>query len=204
MAAELDKLALYYKERGNAPKANFYSALAEEERANGTQESFSESLVLPEGVIRLPDLTIGGMKPKKLEKALTAEGHRISDYAMDLLKSKYFTTLPEPKTISLVRATSRVMGLSGNPTTEQIYERADRLNWDLCPAEVGPHLRLAYKDQPMNEWLSIAMIQIADRNGRPNLFDVERNDHGSWLDTSWAEPADPWNPDNSLVFSPRK
>ena len=134
-------------------------------------------------------------------QALTAEGHRIR-LCNGSSQSKYFTTLPEPKTISN-RATS-CHGSVCNPTTEQIYERADRLNWDLCPAEVGPHLRLAYKDQPMNEWLSIAMIQIADRNGRPNLFDVERNDHGSWLDTSWAEPADPWNPDNSLVFSPRK
>ena len=204
MAADLERLSKYYRDKGNSPRADFYSALAQEERANGTQESFAESLVLPEGVIRLTDLTIGGLKPKELEKALTAGGHRISDYAMDLLKSKDFTALPESKTISLVRATPRVMGLSGNPTTEQIYEKADRFNWDLCPAEVGPHLRLSYKDQPMNEWLSIAMKQIADRSGNPLVFHVGRYGSGSWLNTAWAGPANQWDPDSSLVFSPRK
>ena len=42
MAAELDKLALYYKEEMS--KGSLYSALAEEERANGTQESFQNLL----------------------------------------------------------------------------------------------------------------------------------------------------------------
>ena len=42
--------------------------------------------VLPEGVIRLPDLTIGGIKSKELGKLLIANGYRVSDYAGDLMK----------------------------------------------------------------------------------------------------------------------
>ena len=170
-------------------------------------ETFQTTPVTPEGVIRLPDLTIGGIKPKELEKAL---GNRITDYARDLLKNKDFTTLPKQQVISPIIATPSVMGLTGTPTTEQIYERADKLNWDLCPAEVGPHLVLAinnqtaYNDLPIKLPIRIGMKQIADRCGRPHVFSVARNGDGSWLDTSWAEPADPWNPDNSLVFSPRK
>jgi len=204
MAAELDKLAQYYRAKQNAPRADFYTVLAVEERANKTPESFSEGLVLPEGVIRLSDLTIGGMKPKELEKALIAEGHEVSDYAKYLLKSPDFTTLSDKQTISLIRTTVSAMGLAGNPTTDQIYEKANELGWDLCPAEVGPHLRLAYKDQPMYEWLSIGMKQIAGRDGSPNVFRVPRNDDGSWLSGNWAEPTRLWLPTDQLVFSPRK
>lgn len=202
MAANLERLAQYYREKQNTPRADFYSALAAEERASKTPENFSEGLVLPEGVVRLPDLIIGGLKPKELGKALASGGHRISDYAEDLMKK--MPTLKDQKIISLVRATPSAMGLSGNPTRDQIYERADKLNWDLCPAEVGPHLRLAYKDQPMNEWLAIAMKPITDRVGNPRLFNVERLDGGSWLDTGWAGPTGQWDPNDSLVFSPRK
>jgi len=123
---------------------------------------------------------------------------------MDLLKSPDFATLPDERTISLVRTTVSAMGLKGNPTTDQIYKKADELRLDLCPAEVGPHLRLAYKDQPMNEWLSIGMKHIAGRYGDPGVFDVGRDDDGSWLDARWVLPADQWDPTDQLVFSPRK
>ena len=207
MAADLEKLATYYTNKGNAPRANFYSALAAEERASGTPETFLETLVLPEGVIRLPDLTIGGVKPKDLEKAL---GNRVSDYARDLLRSKDFITLPRQQVISPIIATPSVMGLIGTPTTEQIYERADKLNWDLCPAEVGPHLVIAfnnkptYKDLPIKLPIWIGMKQIADRYGSPRVFLLDRRDDGLWGNARWARPTFQWDPTSQLVFSLRK
>lgn len=162
---------------------------------------------LPEGVIRLPDLTIGGKTPEELEKAL---GNGISDYARDLLRSKDFTTLPEQQIISPIIATPSVMGLPGTPTTEQIFDRADKLNWDLCPAEVGPHLVIAfnskptYKDLPIKLPISIGMKQITDRDGDPSVFSVEHDEDGLWLLADWAGPANQWSPEDQLVFSPRK
>src|SRR3989344_9001710 len=146
MAAELDKLAREFKARGDKDIAQGISAWAQVARTRG-RETFS----LPEGILPLPDLTIGGKTAEELEKMLTSNGHRVSDYAMGLLKNPDFTTLPDEQTIGLVRTTVSAMGLKGNPTTDQIYKKADELGLDLCPAEVGPHLRLAYKDQPMSE-----------------------------------------------------
>ena len=146
-------------------------------------------------------------KAEELEKAL---GNGVSDYARDLLRSKDFTILHKQQVVSPIIATPSVMNLAGTPTTDQIYERADKLNWDLCPAEVGPHLVLALRSQPAYKDLSIelpiwtAMKQIADRSGDPGVFRVERRDDGLWLDAGWARPARRWVPEDQLVFLPRK
>lgn len=207
MALWLERLAEYHKGKGNKSRADMYTALAAQESLYKTPETFSDVIVLPEGVIRLPDLTIGEVKPKELEKAL---GNKVTDYARDLLRSKDFIILPKQKAIGLVIATPSVMGLSGNPTTDQIFDRADKLNWNLCPAEVGPHLVLALNDQPeyknfqINLPISIGMKQIAGRRGDPFVFGVGRGDGGSWLGARWAGPTVRWNPESRFVFSPRK
>lgn len=44
----------------------------------------------------------------------------------------------------------------------------------------------------------------ADRDGNPNVFNVERNEDGLWLNNNWAKPTNKWNPDNEFVFCFRK
>jgi hypothetical protein len=39
-----------------------------------------------------------------------------------------------------------------------------------------------------------------DSNGNPNVFNLNRNDDGLWLDNNWAKPSNTWNPDNEFVF----
>ena len=41
---------------------------------------------------------------------------------------------------------------------------------------------------------------IADRNGNPNVFNLERNDDGLWLNKNWAKPDNRWNPNNEFAF----
>lgn len=203
MSLWLERLAKYHEGKGNQPRADLFAALAAEERANKTPETFSDSLVLPEGGRRLPDLTIGGVNTKELEKRLSKGGHHVGDWAMDLLRSKDFTTLSKPKTIPLVDAPLSAMGFTTMPTRDQIFQRADELEWDKVPAETGPHLRLAYTDQPLNEWLCMGMKQIADRNGDPRVFGVGRDGSGSWLFAYWARPARRGALAGRFVFSPR-
>ena len=70
MAAELDKLAREFKARGDKDIAQGISAWAQVARTRG-REAFS----LSEGIIPLPDLTIGGKTAGELEKMLTSNGH---------------------------------------------------------------------------------------------------------------------------------
>jgi hypothetical protein len=46
-----------------------------------------------------------------------------------------------------------------------IHARAVALGFELCPAEVGPALRLSYLDQPYGEFLHIAMQPVARSSG---------------------------------------
>lgn len=45
---------------------------------------------------------------------------------------------------------------------------------------------------------------ISDRDGNPNVFKLEHNDDGLWLNDNWANPTNRWNPDNEFVFRLRK
>ncbi len=44
---------------------------------------------------------------------------------------------------------------------------------------------------------------IADRDGNPNVFNVNRNDDGLWLNNDWGRHDNRWNADNEFVFSLR-
>ena len=44
------------------------------------------------------------------------------------------------------------------------------------------------------------VLHIADRNGNPNVFEVERNKDGLWLNSNWTKPSNKWNPANRFAF----
>lgn len=170
----------------------------------------------PEGRIRRESLMIGGKTLKELEAALDEEDSQgnlrfqVSSYARSMLHSKKHFIDPvnerhrerqgHPETITLVRLTVADLGFPRGATTEEIYERAKTLGLELCPAEVGPYLRLAYADQPMGEWFYIGMKKITDADGYPDVFGIGRNGFGLWLFGSWADPEQHWDPDCRFVF----
>jgi hypothetical protein len=57
--------------------------------------------------------------------------------------------------------------LGANPAFSlgDVYKRAKKLGLTLCPAAVGPQLRLEYRDQPVGEALDIAMEPVATYGG---------------------------------------
>lgn len=159
----------------------------------------------PEGKIRRETIAIGGKDAKQLEKELIKAGFKISDYAKFMLNSEEFKTQKQTEPADLVRLQVRdLFNDNKNHTTEDIYKKAQDMGLELCPTEVGPHYRLQYKNQPLNEWIRIAMKQIADPVGGPRVFYLGRHAVGVWLDYSWAEPANRWNPGDGFVFRLRK
>lgn len=154
----------------------------------------------PEGKIRKMETIIGGKTKQELIKELQEKKINISNYAKQMMDNKDFTTSKKSEQIDLIRLTVEDLGFLNGATTQEIYEKAQELGLELCPAETGPNIRLNYLDQPLGEWFRIAMKQITDVDGNPNVFDLCRADDGLWLDVSWANPGYRWDSDYWIVF----
>ncbi len=138
-------------------------------------------------------------------RSLKDNGCNISNWANDILGKSAFTAATEEIEIDLVVKSVAELGFKNGATCQQIYNRANELGLDLCPPEVGPQLRLQYKDQPNNEWLIVAMEPITDSDGDLKLFNVERYDSGLWLCGYYDYPGNVWNANYRFVFArPRK
>ena len=125
---------------------------------------------------------------------------KVYQYAADMLKNPDFKVVGEHRDAELVEVSVRALGFEEWTRYKDICKRAEELGLELCPAEVGPQLRLQYKDQPTGEWLNVAMNAINGSDGNPNMFDVNRNDDGLWLDSDDGRPAYEWNPEYRFVF----
>ncbi len=149
-------------------------------------------------------IALGGMSEAELLKAIEEDGDEASSWARDIMSKPGFTVAKERRSINLARAKVSELGFTKMPTTLKLWKRIREIG-ELCPAEVGPQLRLRYKDQPKGEILFVAMEQIAVSCGRPSVFLVRRDgDGGRWLSGNDAHPDDRWRLGGGVVFSPRK
>lgn len=158
----------------------------------------------PDKKIRRENVEIGGKSAEQLISEMQAAGINISDYAKSMLKNREFVPGKNPEEATLIRLTVADLGFKSSATTDQIYERAQILGLELCPADTGPNYRLRYRNQPLNEWIYMSMKQIAGSDGGPSVFELVRNDGGLWLDGHWAGPDGEWGPGREFVFRLRK
>ena len=139
-----------------------------------------------------------------LSQALQVGDFRIGDRGKDILGKPAFKVSPKETSIELVNISVAELGFKDGATRKDIYERAISLGLELCPNEVGPQLRLQYKDQPGGEWLRIAMEPIAGSNGDLYVFDVALIDGGLWVFGYYGNPGSFWYGLNRWVFARRK
>lgn len=119
-----------------------------------------------------------------------------------------FKAATEESEVDLVKVMVGELCFKRYARCDQIYDRAKKLGLELCPAEVGPQLRLHYQDQPKGECVFIAMEPIFDGSHCLGVFRVERTDFALWLWTDWSDksPSDSlWDADDQWIFCrPRK
>lgn len=136
---------------------------------------------------------------KAYRAALSARGHSVGGWADELLgKMEIAETETEAK---LVRLTVAELGFKNPATYDEIIAKAKELGLELCPAEVGPKLRLEYESQPNGEWLTVAMKPIVGSDGFAHVFYVSRSSSGErWLIAYYVYSDDRWNLDYRFVF----
>jgi hypothetical protein len=149
-------------------------------------------------------VTLGLKKsPKDYRKALEKDGYRIGDYA-SLILNKTEVSQTEVE-LDLVVVTIGELGFNEGARRDKIYARVIELGLQVCPAEVGPALRLAHKDQPRGEWLRIGMEPITDSDGGLGVFEVDDDNDVRWLHSFNVYPDIVWHADRRWVFvRPRK
>ncbi len=82
----------------------------------------------------------------------------VGDSADEVLGRPAFTFTRERRELDLVVLSVAALGFGAEGAAlGDIHARAIRLGLELCPEEVGPHLRLQYLNQPVGEFLHVAM-----------------------------------------------
>jgi len=148
---------------------------------------------------------LGGFKTvQDLRQALLDASCRIGDWANNLLGQSAFKLVAEETDADLVVVSVGKLGFKDGATRKEIYERAIQLGLELCPPEIGPQLRLQYKDQPLGEWLLIAMEPITDSGGGLSVFFVKHDGVGLWLGGDGGHPDFFWFAGRRWVFLRRK
>ena len=156
----------------------------------------------PDKKILRTTIELSTKSPEEYTRELREQGFQTYDYAQDMLNK--METLKQKEKIDLVSFSVGQLGFPNGATLVQIYDKAKELDLELCPPQVGPELRLNYKDQPNGEWLRIAMEAISGRDGRPRVFRVVSNDGGLWLCHYWSPLDSEWASFNRFVFRSRK
>lgn len=133
--------------------------------------------------------------PQQAEATLKEHNIYLSGYGKDNLYKTEFST--ETHTYNLVQFTVEQLGFPHGATTDEICAKAQSLGLKLCPAEVGPHLRLAY---PGTDWKYIAMKQISGADGFPFVFYLDAVGAALELHGYRALPELRWGAGGRFVF----
>jgi hypothetical protein len=140
---------------------------------------------------------IGGMSAEQLQHELETKKLRGSSIeisaASEMLGKMYqseefLAHQASVEMIRTIRLNSKELGFPNGATTKEILRRIASLGLEICPAEVGPRLRLEY-DDAVGSHLSIAMKPILDDYDRENWFTLH----------SW--PYDKYEISNHLALS---
>jgi len=122
----------------------------------------------------------------------------------DMLIDPRFVVVAEKQELDLALVLVADLGFDKPVRSfRQIYKRASEFGLELCPTEVGPQLRLQYKNQPDGEHLWIAMEPIGPLEGF--LFTVGCCNPRVYLSCSngYGRPiggGTQWYPDSLFVF----
>lgn len=158
-------------------------------------------------------VVVGGMTKAELLEALQRHAIAMNESGERLFASDHFTTAAARSAVTTVELTVRDLGFPRGATIAAIYGSAAARGLGLCPLELGPHLRLQYRDQPEGAWdqpvrrhqapfgsITIASEQLTDDDAFPKGFYLRRIHGVLWLRGYHSGPEHVWEPDDHFIF----
>ncbi|MGY2902647.1 hypothetical protein [Bradyrhizobium sp. URHC0002] len=117
-----------------------------------------------------------------LHNALDAVGCSVGGLAAETLARPAFTLRSAKTSVNLFLVSAAELGFETDTVPlANIYARAQELGFELVEAEVAPQLRLQYFDQPVGEFLIVAMEPITTWKGDPVILNVANGGAGLTL-----------------------
>jgi hypothetical protein len=117
-------------------------------------------------------ITLGSYKGVDAYRdALDIAKIKIGDSADEILGRPAFPYARTKTDVELAVLSAADLGVeSDQASLAEVYQRARQAGLELCPAGVGPQLRLEYRNQPLGEALDIAMEPVATYRGDPTIL----------------------------------
>ena len=139
--------------------------------------------------------------PAEYRKALEAGNHRSGGWVNEIFDKPVCTCADKETDVDLVVLSVGDLGFKEGALYSQICDKAVAVGLEVCPAEVGPALRLAYGDQPRGERLIIATKPFTGSGDDLDLFVMEVSGGGGlWLRGDCGPSDRFWEPDRRFVF----
>jgi len=133
-------------------------------------------------------------------QAIERSGYNIGYWANEMLDKLAFEAVIKETELELIKVSLKELGFPQGATLSKIYQRAQELGLELCPAKVGPQLRLQYQFQPNEDWLIIAMEPIAVLDGSLHVFDMG----DEWLRANYGDSERFWLGHHQWLFARHK
>jgi hypothetical protein len=200
LAACIVQLASNCAQAQCAPRDILHRQLAGSTRVVESPQSLIKSA---SDVAAWKTITIGDFAaPLALRNRLDELGCHVGGQAAEILARPAFTLASHKATIELVLVTPAQLGFTANAVTlADVYARARKLGLELATAEVGPQLRIQYPDQPMGEFLTVAMEPITTWSGEPIILNVANGGAGLILIGQDGRPEAELPAASRLVFA---
>ncbi len=158
-------------------------------------------------------IAVGGMSKEELRKELREAGIEMNELGRILFASERFQTSATRRTIETVEVAVGDLGHGQGATFSRISEAAAGLGLLLCPLEVGPHLRLQYRDQPEGHRadvdsrhrappgsVTVASPPLTDDHDFPKGFYLRRIKGTLWLRGYRSDDEHIWEPEDRFIF----
>ncbi|WP_141365098.1 hypothetical protein [Glutamicibacter uratoxydans] len=157
------------------------------------------------------EVEIGGLTVDELKLRLSSAGVQLNDYAQLLMRHPLFERASDPKKITVRSYSVEELGVRTAATLPRIYEQAQGMGLELCPAVTGPYLRLAFMGQESSsnsilsagrkpaDSLTIASPSLGD-DSYPKGFYLRAVDSVPWLRGYRCDDAYEFSAEDRFIF----
>ncbi|WP_249872682.1 helicase [Oceanobacillus saliphilus] len=169
--------------------------------------------IYPDCPVITRTIEVGGLTKLQLIQKLQQHSILMNEYGERLLSDEKFTTSETKYSLKTVELTVSDLGFHNGATMPQIFKRVSETDLELCPLELGPHVRLEYLDQPEGYTgnlsqqhqapsgsITIASEIVSEDDDFPKGFYLRKINGVLWLRGYIADHLHVWNPGDRLIF----